>query len=126
MPAPGSMATSAPRPIIFLTVSGVAATRDSPASVSAATATFMNPPTAARPAIRPMSVCAVRSGQKIRHQNDDRDDDCHHHFGQSDESTIRLFVSRVIVARRSRIFDLSVIGHPISPSGGYPVSADLA
>jgi hypothetical protein len=33
--------------MIFLTVSGVAATRGSPASTSAATATFMVPPTAA-------------------------------------------------------------------------------
>src|SRR5580692_12238060 len=117
IPAPGSTATSAPRPIIFLTVSGVAATRDSPASVSAATATFINPPTAARPAIRPMSVCAVRSRQEVRHQDDDDDDDDHHHFGQRDESTVGLFVSRVIVARCSRIFDLGVIGHPTSPSG---------
>jgi hypothetical protein len=40
-PAPGSTATSAPSAIIFLTVSGVAATRGSPASVSAATAIFI-------------------------------------------------------------------------------------
>jgi hypothetical protein len=73
-----------------------------------------------------MSVSAVRSSQEVRHQDDDDDDDGYHRFGQSDESAVSLFVSGVIVARSSRIFDLSVIGHPISPSGGYPVPADLA
>src|ERR1700723_1098045 len=86
-PAPGSTASSAPRPIIFLTVSGVAATRGSPGSDSAATATFINPPTAASPVIgpdiqaampRPMSV-VWELGQEIRHQSDDRDDNDDRH-----------------------------------------------
>jgi len=38
VPAPGSTATSAPSPFIFLTVSGVAATRPSAGSTSRATA----------------------------------------------------------------------------------------
>ena len=42
-PAPRSTATSAPRPMNFLTVSGVAATRVSAGSVSAATPISMKP-----------------------------------------------------------------------------------
>src|SRR5207237_9418573 len=46
-PPPLSPAPSAPRPRIFLTVSGVAAPRGSAGSSSAGTATFMMPPAAA-------------------------------------------------------------------------------
>ena len=49
----------------------------------------------------------------------------HRHFHQRDEIAVRLFVSGVIVARRSRVFDLTVVGHPISPNL-YPAPADLA
>src|ERR1700692_4800666 len=111
IPAPGSTATSAPRPIIFLTVSGVAATRGSPASVSAATATFINPPTAARPALADVGILRFRSSQENRHQDKDGDDHRHDDFHQGDEIAVRLFVSGVIVARCSRVFDLGVIGH---------------
>src|SRR5271155_732672 len=124
MPAPGSTATSAPRPISFLTVSGVAATRGSPESVSAAIATFINPPTAAWPAIRPMSVCVVRSTQEVRHQDNNGGDDCDHHLRQANESLVRLFVSGVIVAVGGCIFHFGVIGHPSSPNG-YSADADL-
>src|SRR6202034_3572740 len=110
-PAPGSTATSAPRPTIFLTVSGVAATRGSPESVSATTATFINPPTAAMAGNQPMSVFAVRSRQEIRHPDNNDDDDCHRHFHQRDEIAVRLFMSGVIVARRKRVLDFTVIGH---------------
>jgi hypothetical protein len=48
VPAPGSTATSAPSATIFLIVSGVAAACGSPASLSAATATFRLPPARAR------------------------------------------------------------------------------
>jgi hypothetical protein len=48
LPAPGSTATSAPSATIFLIVSGVAAACGSPASLSAATAIFMLPPTRVR------------------------------------------------------------------------------
>src|ERR1700689_741960 len=116
MPAPGSTATSAPSPIIFLTVSGTAATRGSPASVSAITATFMIPPTAAayvRLAGNRFGAGNATSGQEIRHQDDDRDHDRHDDFHQCDEILVRLFVSGVIVARRCRVFDLAVIGHTI-------------
>ena len=46
MPAPGSMATSAPSALNFFTVSGDAATRGSDGSISLATAIFMGPPAA--------------------------------------------------------------------------------
>src|ERR1700691_4072392 len=110
MPAPGSTVTSAPRPMSFLTVSGVAATRGSPESVSAAIATFINPPTAAWPANRPMSVCVVRSTEEIRHQDNDGGDHCDHHLRQANESLVGSFMSGVIVALRGRIFDFGVIG----------------
>src|SRR5271156_1175287 len=114
IPAPGSTATSAPSPIIFLTVSGVAATRGSPASVSAATAIFISPPTPARPL---SGRCRFfgGSGQENRHQDDDSDDDRHHHFQQRNEIAVCLFVRGVIVARRSRVFDLAMVGHRIPP-----------
>ena len=44
MPAPGSIATSAPSALNFFTVSGEAATRGSDGSISLATAIFMGPP----------------------------------------------------------------------------------
>src|SRR6185295_1861844 len=44
MPAPGSMAISAPNALNFFTVSGEAATRGSNGSISLATAIFMRPP----------------------------------------------------------------------------------
>ena len=40
-------------------------------------------------------------------------DDRHDDFHQGDEIPVRLFVRGVIVARRSRVFDLAVIGHTI-------------
>src|SRR5579863_8391965 len=46
IPAPGSIATSAPSALNFFTVSGDAATRGSEGSISLATAIFMGPPAA--------------------------------------------------------------------------------
>src|SRR5579859_2355744 len=46
IPAPGSIATSAPSALNFFTVSGEAATRGSDGSISLATAIFMGPPAA--------------------------------------------------------------------------------
>src|SRR5580692_10884309 len=128
IPAPGSIATSAPRPMIFLMVSGVAATRGSPGSVSVVTATFIIPPTAASPAQADVGVLRFRLCQEIRHPDNDHDDNRHRHFYQSDEILIGLFVSRVIVARRTRVFDLTVIGHRSPPNlvpgiGGLSVIA---
>src|SRR5580704_3579201 len=119
-PAPGSTATSPPRPIIFLTVSGVAATRGSPGSDSAAIAIFMIPPTAGAPATRPISVTGdANSDQKIRHQNENHGDGDHRDFHQLDEAVIRLLVRNIIVARRSCVFNLAVIGHlPLRISSG--------
>src|SRR5579864_572505 len=135
-PAPGSTTTSAPRPIIFFTVSGTAATRGSPASVSAATATFMMPPTAAnRPppaASRPprrksagVRQTRVNSGQKIRHADKKDHDNRQHDFHQSDEAMVGLLVGRIIVARCGRVLDFTVVGHRIPPNPA-PSARDLA
>src|SRR5215469_14514735 len=62
-PAPVSTATSAPSARIFFTVSAVAATRGSAGSISAGTATFMMPPTAAGLGTSRQDVEAPPSGQ---------------------------------------------------------------
>src|SRR6516225_5983762 len=100
-PAPACTATVAPSATIFLTVSGVAATRGSSASVSAITATFMNPPPARR----------VRSRQEKCHKYQDHDDDRERHFNQRNETAVHLFVSGIIIASCARVLDLGVIGH---------------
>src|SRR3954447_18051418 len=101
-PAPGCTATSAPSPIIFLTVSGVAATRGSDGSASAATAIFIMPPTAgphlAGSGSGPQGGEPDRSGQKIGHSGDDEDDKAPHPFHQRDEIPIGLLVRGVVVA----------------------------
>src|SRR6201996_7452465 len=51
IPAPGSTAISTPSALNFLTVSGVAATRGSEASISLATAIFIGPPAAQGPRV---------------------------------------------------------------------------
>ena len=56
MPAPGSIATSAPSALNFFTVSGEAATRGSDGSISLATAIFMRPPARGRRARKQTSV----------------------------------------------------------------------
>ena len=56
MPAPGSIATSAPIALNFFTVSGEAATRGSDGSISLATAIFMGPPAARQRARKQTSV----------------------------------------------------------------------
>src|SRR5581483_6246638 len=99
-PAPGSTATSAPSPIIFLTVSGVAATRGSPESVSAATAIFMESSDGGRNG---------RSDQEVRHQDNNHDDYGNSHLGQVDEGPIRLLMRGIIVAVRSRILRLTMV-----------------
>src|SRR5258705_719075 len=96
MPAPGSIATSAPSALNFFTVSGEAATRGSDGSISLATAIFMRPPGAAGarasklasfylnwvPVSQPARVpnfaaaaagcaCTDASGQEGAHQGDD-------------------------------------------------------
>src|SRR5258708_24788878 len=100
MPAPGCTATSAPSPIIFLTVPGVAATRGSDGSASAATAIFIMPPTAARMwrALGPRGGEPDRSGQKNGHSDDNEDDKATHPFHQLDEVQIGLLVGSVVVA----------------------------
>src|ERR1700735_3376074 len=113
MPAPGSTATAAPSPLIFLTVSGTAATRGSPASVSATTATFMIPPMAAayaRPATTDW-IMERRLGEKNRHQDHDGDDDAHDHLHQGDEVLVGLLVGGVIVAVCGCVLDFSMVGH---------------
>src|ERR1700704_1020163 len=98
-PAPGCTATSAPSPIIFFTVSGVAATRGSDGSASAATAIFIMPPTAA-PLWRaggPRGGEPDRSGQKIGHSGNNDDDKAAHPLYQRDEVQIGLLVRGVVV-----------------------------
>src|SRR5262252_4796613 len=97
-PAPACTATVAPSATIFLTVSGVAATRGSSASASAITATFINPPSARR----------VSSRQEKCHEDKDHDDDRQRHLN---EIAIRLFVSGIVITSCGRVLDLSVIGH---------------
>src|SRR5581483_6337419 len=82
-PAPGSTATSAPSALSFLTVSGVAATRSSSGSSSAAMATFMMPPAAGprgrhQPAMRwdaPGAADAAESGEENPHQDEKHDNE---------------------------------------------------
>src|SRR5262249_24203974 len=109
-PAPDSTATVAPRPIIFLTVSGVAATRGSPASLSAITATFMDPPTARLP-LYARAAPAIRSHQEKRHQDKDHDDHRQRYFHQRNEVAIGVLVRGIVIARCGRVFDLGVLGH---------------
>src|ERR1700751_4975653 len=98
IPAPASTATAAPSPIIFLTVSGVAATRGSPPSVSAITATFIDPPTA-RLGSAPLPVNAIRSRQEKCHQDEDGNDNRQRDLHQGHKIAIGMFLSGIIIAR---------------------------
>src|SRR5882757_2343805 len=71
VPAPGSTAISAPSAFIFLTVSGVAATRSSPASSSRATAMRIHPSPGERR--RTSGRASATRGERQREQRD------HHH-----------------------------------------------
>jgi hypothetical protein len=62
-----------------------------------------------------VGVPEFNSRQKIRHQNENGDDDRHRHFHQLDEIVIRLLVRGIIVARRSGVFNFAVIGHFTPP-----------
>src|SRR6185503_20566755 len=73
MPAPRATATSAPRALNFLTVSGVAATRGSLASVSRATAIRI------RASPTPAAHCSGRNPGKGEDQ--EADDEGHHARG---------------------------------------------
>src|SRR5262245_1576747 len=113
-PAPCSTATSAPSETNFFTVSGVAATRGSPGSVSAAIAIFMKPPTAARllrRAVRARAPEAPTSGQKIRHPQEDDCDDDDVPLHQREEHPVGALVLGVIVAFRRCVFRGPVRGH---------------
>src|SRR5215213_9541754 len=114
-PAPGCTATSAPSPIIFLTVSGVAATRGSDGSDSAATAIFIMPPTAARCprgcSRSPLGREPNRLRQKIGHPDQDDDDKSHDPFHERQKAQIGLLMGGVVIALRYRIFGGAVRGH---------------
>src|SRR4051812_31776166 len=141
MPAPGSIATSAPSALNFFTVSGEAATRGSDGSISLATAIFMRPPGAAGarasklasfslswiPVSQPACVQIVAaagaggagrdaSGQEVAHQGDDE----HHSggavFDQHDEPLIGLLMGHVVVAVSGRV------GHFVMVCHRYPQS----
>src|SRR6185312_15345965 len=124
MPAPGSTATSAPSAISFLTVSGVAATRGSSGSVSAAIAIFMTPPedkedhygrTGQRPRMPLGGPRSCGSGQEIGHKAEDQHDDDEVPLQQFDEQFVGTLVRVVIIARGGRVFDHAVVGHRDSP-----------
>src|SRR6188474_2778071 len=82
-PAPLSTARLAPRPMNFLTVSGVAATRRSPASPSLSTAIFTPQPP-------PVSVRDDQDNEQCRDRADDRAI-----FHQADEHMIGVGVETV-------------------------------
>jgi hypothetical protein len=111
-----------------LTVSGVAATRGSPASISAATAIFIIPPvtklTSAADPRETVAAFKVRLGEKDRHQDDNDDDHRESGFHQGYEISVALLVRGQIVPGRCRVFDIGMIGHRISPIGS--IVADLA
>src|SRR5258705_9915115 len=106
VPAPGSTAISAPSAFIFLTVSGVAATRPSAASASRATAMRIHPSPDDR---RGISGCASAARGEP-----ERDEPDHHHDH----------------AWRSRPAHQSVQGHDgcqeENPEGHQPVAGDRA
>src|SRR5262249_9916290 len=133
-PAPVCTATSAPRPFIRRTVSGVAATRGSPPSTSAGIAIFMLPPMAAcqRSAGHTLSMDRARqsdlrmvtgppsgpcvnqpttSGEEDGHEDEDHRQDDDGPLRELDEEPVGPLVLRVVVTGRSRIFDLTVVGH---------------
>src|SRR5215203_118033 len=141
MPAPGSIATSAPIALNFFTVSGEAATRGSDGSISLATAIFMGPPGAAGartsklasfsrswiPVSQPACVQIVAtagtggagsdaSGQEIAHQGDDEHDGGRAVFDQHDEPFIGLLMGRIVVAVSGRV------GHFVMVCHRYPQS----
>ena len=49
--------------------------------------------------------------RKIRHQNENDDDDREDALHQSDEIPVGLLMGGVIVARGSRVLDFTVVGH---------------
>src|SRR5690348_16378901 len=108
--APVSTTTSAPRPLSFLTVSGVAATRGSAASTSAGTAIFID---ATRGSSRTAGggVSGGVSDQEISHQAQQDDEETDHPFGERDEILVGPFVLGIVVAVSRRVFDLTVVGH---------------
>src|SRR5262245_24615292 len=107
------MATSAPRPISFLTVSGVAATRGSPASISRGMAIFMMPPRGCRPpSDRPPRIW---SDEEISHQDEQDDDEGNAGFGEREEHPVGVLVFRIVIAGCGRVFDLAMVGHVRSP-----------
>src|SRR6185295_17493971 len=117
IPAPGSIATSAPRPISFLTVSGVAAPRGTEESVSAPIAIFMLPLAAERSGHGLVAGLVARattdsiSDQEVGHSDHNEDDHPHAPFHQGDEVQIGLLVGGIVVALRDRIFRGVVRGH---------------
>src|SRR5829696_2591521 len=141
MPAPGSIATSAPSVLNFFTVSGEAATRGSDGSISLATAIFMGPPGAAGarasklasfslswiPVSQPACVQILAtagvggagsdaSGQEITHQCDDNHHGGRAVFDQHDEPFIGLLMGRIVVAVSGRV------GHFVMVCHRYPQS----
>src|SRR5258705_4896330 len=141
MPAPGSIATSAPIALNFFTVSGEAATRGSDGSISLATAIFMEPPGAAGarasklasfslswiPVSQPACVQfsgyrrgggagSDASGQEVAHQSNDDHHGGRAVFDQHDEPFIGLLMGLVVIAVSGRV------GHFVMVCHRYPQS----
>src|SRR5262249_22548997 len=114
------MATSAPRLTIFLTVSGVAATRGSPASISSGMAIFMMPPRGCRTGATGRRGSG--SDEEIGHQDEQDDDERNARLGQRQKHPIGIFMLGIVVACCGRVFDLAVVGH-CSPPNSWCVGA---
>src|SRR5262245_10145186 len=107
------MATSAPRPTSFLTVSGVAATRGSPASISRGMAIFMMPPRGCRPPATGRRGSG--SDEEIGHQDEQDDDENDAGLGEREKHPVGVLVLRIVIAGCCCVFDLAMVGHVRSP-----------
>src|ERR1700743_2902661 len=117
IPAPGSIATSAPSALNFFTVSGETATRGSAGSISLATAIFMGPPDGARRAHygRGTGCDATqpndRSDQEVRHQGQDHANGDRAVLHQGDEALIGRLMGRIVHAVGGRVGHFAMICH---------------
>src|SRR5580693_7229329 len=137
MPAPGSIAISAPSALNFFIESGEAATRGSDGSISLATAIFMGPPAGAGHARERVGACLAKldtgpgtacvqyfrpappgggagrkaSGQENRHHGKDENDGGGAVFHQHDKALISLLMGQIIVAVSGRVGHFVMLCH---------------
>src|SRR5262245_53800933 len=115
-PALASTTTSAPRPTNFFTVSGVAATRPSSACVSAGTAMSI---VGHSWRIEKAGPARGRSGEKLRHADEDHDNDDQRPLGEGEKVAVCAFVLEKVRGWVSTL-DLAAIDHQ------YPLQKGLA